>query len=519
MQAAATREFDELRHAGPGFLLVVIAGIVVAGYALYVWADQQLRTGLGITGMNAPTYWGAYIVNFVFFVGLSAGGIIVSALVHALKLERYRAVARMAEVLAIICIALAGIFITLDVGRPDRIWHLAVYGRWQSPLVWDVMIIGAYLAMALALGYFSTRADMLRCMRAMPARAWLYRLLALGYTDESPRAMRRDAIILRVLAFFSIPAAIGLHSVTAWIMGLAKATPGWHTALLAPVFIGSALVSGLALVVLASFLSQRLLGAKVTEATIRQIGLLLLIALPVLGYLLFSEMLTVVYAKEVSAAAFFEQLTSGDYAPFFWFDVALGLAAPLVMLVYILWLRRPDEERETVAVSARAFTRPAWGHAVTALIGAVAVGLASFSLLVDREEKLSLNPSDFSLAGTGLAITLTFVAAALLVVIVPRISAAAGIALASLLVVAGVLAERINIVLAPQISRFSSDPKETFALPYSVVKYRPTVEEISITVGVYALGVLAFMIFSKVFPLTELPEPDPAEARVSDTIR
>jgi len=79
-------------------------------------------------------------------------------------------------------------------------------------------------------------------------------------------------------------------------------------------------------------------------------------------------------------------------------------------------------------------------------------------------------------------------------------------ALASLLVVAGVLAERINIVLAPPFTRFSSQPDETFALPYNVVGYRPTLEEMSIVAGVYALGVLGYLLFAKVFPLTELPE-------------
>ena len=303
MQLTGRREFQPLTTFGPIYIVAVVATIAVAGFALFIWVDRQLQSGLGVTGMNQPTYWGAYIVNFVFFVGLSAGGIIVSSLVHALKMERYRAVARIAEVVAIACILMAGIFISLDVGRPDRLWHLMVYGRWQSPLIWDVVIINAYLLMALALGYFSTRADIVKCMRAMPSRAWLYRLLALGYVDDSPEAIRRDQAILRVLAWVSIPAAVFLHSITAWIMGLTKATPGWHTALLAPVFVGSALASGLALVTFVSFASQRLFRAQVNDETVAALGRLILIAIPLLGYFLFSELLTVVYAQEVSPNA------------------------------------------------------------------------------------------------------------------------------------------------------------------------------------------------------------------------
>ncbi|OFW53550.1 MAG: hypothetical protein A2146_00750 [Actinobacteria bacterium RBG_16_67_10] len=78
---------------------------------------------------------------------------------------------------------------------------------------------------------------------------------------------------------------------------------------------------------------------------------------------------------------------------------------------------------------------------------------------------------------------------------------------------AGVLAERINIVLAPQFTRFSPHPDELFALPYTVAGYHPTSEELSIIVGVYALGILGFLLFAKVFPLTDLPEEPLAAAR------
>jgi len=368
MQLTARREFQPLTTFGPIYLVAVAVAVAVVGYALFIWADRQLQTGLGVTGMNQPTYWGAYIVNFVFFVGLSAGGIIVSSLVHALKMERYRAVARIAEVVAIACILMAGIFISLDVGRPDRLWHLMVYGRWQSPLIWDVIIINAYLAMALALGYFSTRADIIKCMRAMPSRAWLYRLLALGYVDDSPEAIRRDQAILRVLAFASIPAAVLLHSITAWIMGLTKATPGWHTALLAPVFVGSALASGLALVTFVSFASQRLFRAQVSDDTIAALGRLILLAIPLLGYFLFSELLTVVYAREVSPHAFFTELIEGDYAIFFWFDLVVGLVTPMLMLGYVFfWPRRA----EAPAPAAQ----PVLGRAITVTLAGAALAL------------------------------------------------------------------------------------------------------------------------------------------------
>ena len=499
MQITVRRELESLTRFGPLYVLTAVLAAAAAGYALFIWADRQIQTGLGVTGMNQPMYWGAYIVNFVFFVGLSAGGITVSGLVHALKMDRFRAVARIAEVVAIACILMAGIFISLDVGRPDRLWHLVRYGRLQSPLIWDVIIINSYLLMALALGYFSTRADIVKCMRALPSRAWLYRLLALGYVDDSPEALRRDATILRVLAFVSIPAAVLLHSVTAWIMGLTKATPGWHTALLAPVFVGSALASGLALVTIVSFISQRLFRAQVADQTLAEMGRLVLLVIPILGYFLFSEMLTVVYAREVSPEAFFTELIEGDYAIFFWFDLLVGLVAPLIMLSYIFFWPRPAEA--PVRAPQRVFDR-----AVTATLIAAAVAFIALSFSVDRSSRQSLAVESIHLSGTALAILLSALAAVFFVSLTPRLSATAGIALACVLVVAGVLAERINIVLAPQIARFSLHPEEIFVFPYTIAPYHPTREELSIIGGVYALGVLGFLLFAKIFPLTDLPE-------------
>ncbi len=505
MQATLPREFKSLTTFPPHYVISVILAAGVAAYAFYVWADHQLQTGLGITGMNQPTYWGAYIVNFVFFVGLSAGGITVSGLVHALKMDQYRAVARIAEVVAIACIMMAGIFISLDVGRPDRLWHLLRYGRLQSPLIWDVIIINSYLLMALGMGYLSTRADIVKCMRAMPNRAWLYRLLALGYVDDSPEALRRDAAILRVLAFASIPAAVLLHSVTAWIMGLTKATPGWHTALLAPVFVGSALASGLALVTMVSFAAQRLFRAQVGDETIAALGRLILLAIPLLGYFLFSELLTVVYAREVSPHAFFQELIEGDYAIFFWFDLLVGLVAPLSILAYILLVPR------RAAVPARV-TRPALAAAATLGLAGIAVVLAALSFSVDRSPGQSFSLGGLDLSGTTTAVFLSALAAVFFMSLAPRLSPAAGIALASALVVAGVLAERVNIVLAPQFTRFSQHPDELFVFPYTIASYHPTWDEMAIIVGVYALGVLGFLVFAKVFPLTDLPESSLAAA-------
>lgn len=394
-----------------GYIVFLCVTLLVIAWGIYVYS-LQWRFGLGITGMSNRASWALYIVNFVFFIGVSAGGIIVGALAYAVGIERFRPVARIAELGAISCLILATVFIMLDLGRPERFWHLIRYAHFESPLVWDVTIIGIYLAIAMALGYFATRPDLVRCMTAIPKRRRLYRLLTLGYTDISAEALSKDQKILKVLAATSIPAAVLLHSITAWILGLVKAQPGWHSALIAPLFIVSAVVSGLALVILATVFSRIFLGLKIGDEAIRGLGRILFFLIPVLGYFLFAEMLTVIYVRDPAGVHVFREMMFGPYALFFWFNLIGGLIVPFLLLA------------------------------------------------------------------------------------VPLARTVNGIALASFLVVAGVLSERWNIVVPPLLGHTN--------LPYPEASYIPTWPELSLTVVTYALGILVYLLLARLFPLVEL---------------
>ncbi len=461
-----------------GLYYLILAGLLaVVGYGFYAYG-QQWREGLEVTGMNTPVYWGLYIVNFVYFVGLSAGGILVAALAHAAGVEKFKPIGRIAELGAISCLILAAIFIMLDLGRPERWFHLIFYARFASPLAWDFVIVGIYLAIAMALGYFSTRADLVRCMALLPSRRGLYRFLTLGYTDTSPAALERDRRVLRALAIASIPAAVMLHSVTAWILGLLKARPGWHSALLAPLFIVSASVSGLAMVIVALVVSRRFLGVRVKDEAIQDLGRILAFTIPVLGYFLFAELLTVVYAGEQAPMAVFQEMMFGKYAPVFWFNVLLGLLLPLLLL----W--RP---RRWVAM-------------------ALSIPLFIGASLVAQQFRLAIpNPlvGIFPYAlGVFLPSWVEYTLIALLAVVLPFLLLTTswlrttdGIGIAAALVVLGVLAERTNIVLPPLLKTW---------LPYPQGSYTPTSTEVVMVLATYAVGALAFVILAKVFPLVEL---------------
>jgi len=472
----------------PAYFLVVVALAAVVAWGVFVYVSQQLSTGLGVTGMNTPTYWGLYISNFVFFIGLSAGGIIVAALVHAAGIERFKPVARIAELLAISCLIMATLFITLDLGRPDRFLNLFRYGRILSPLVWDVIIVSVYLIISMALGYFSSRADLVRCLQTFPRRRGLYLLLTLGYTDVSPQALERDRRILRGLAIIAVPAAVLLHSITAWILGLTKAQAGWHTALLAPLFVTSAIVSGTALVILATLLSQRFFRLNIEERVTVGLGRVLALIIPVLAYLLFTEMLTVSYAAESANFAVIKEVTLGRYALLYWGLVVGGLGIPLLLLALPQVLARAR-----AAVGSYPLPRALAGAGAAAILAVVV-------LSVSRGTTLGLNvggdatefPIRFGL-GAGLVLLLLIVAA----LAYPRPEATVEVGLAAALVVAGVFAERNIIVLPSLMQPLIREPH---------VSYMPTWVEWSLMAGVYALGVLAFVLVAKAIPLVEVEE-------------
>lgn len=314
------------------FHLWVAGGLLVAvGWALYMYSAQFIQ-GLGVTGLNKPVFWGLYVANFIFCVGLSAGGIAVSALVHLLEKEEMKPVAVMAEVMATSFLLLAALFIIMDLGQPTRLFYVIRHANFASPLLWDVIVISSYLALCSALLYFSARAELVRRPGSDPRWRWAVRLFTLGHTSLTPLALRWDRRCLRTLAIVSIPGAVALHSVTAWILGLVKGQPGWNTPILAPLFIASALVSGLAAVILAVIVGRWLFALRVEDEVIQTLGRYLLFLIPVLMYLLFSEFLTVGYSGTPTHLQVFEEILFGRFSKIFWFDVVVGVLIPLVLL-------------------------------------------------------------------------------------------------------------------------------------------------------------------------------------------
>ena len=297
-------------------------GLLLLGVALGLGAWVfQLVNGLAATNMRNPMMWGLYITLFMFFVGLSAGGLIVASAGRLFGATRLKPVVRIAVLEATVAVMIAALLLLPDIGRPDRVWHLLAYANVTSPLVWDLTIVTVYFLISATYVWVYMRADLARA--GSP--------LALG-TGRGAAWLRRDDLLKGVLAAVGLPAAILLHSITAWIFGLQISRGFWYSAIMAPMFITSALVSGTALMILLALVVRRTGRVSFKDDLVRYLGGMLAVFVAVEAFLVFSEMLTAAYPGAGFEADPAWRLINGPYAGFFWFEVLAGLAVPFVLL-------------------------------------------------------------------------------------------------------------------------------------------------------------------------------------------
>lgn len=274
----------------------VLVALMVIGFCAYVF---QLTQGLCVTGMSNGVSWGLYITCFMFFVGLSAGGLIVASSAHVFHIESFKRVAMPAVITSTVCICCAGAFILIDLGGIQRIWNMFVHLNFTSPLAWDMCVITTYLVINIL--------DIV----------WL---------------RRGDERKVQILSYVALPVAILVHSVTAWIFGLEIAKEGWYSAIMAPIFVASAMDSGLALLMCVLAASKKAGVFDCGEKLFADLARLLATFIAVDAFFIGCELLTVAYPGAAGATELLGIMTSGATAPFFWFEILGGLLVPFLLL-------------------------------------------------------------------------------------------------------------------------------------------------------------------------------------------
>lgn len=295
----------------------VLVALMVIGFCAYVF---QLTQGLCMTGMSNGVSWGLYITCFMFFVGLSAGGLIVASSAHVFHIESFKRVAMPAVITSTVCICCAGAFILIDLGGIQRIWNMFVHLNFTSPLAWDMCVITTYLVINIL--------DIV----------WL---------------RRGDERKVQMLSYVALPVAILVHSVTAWIFGLEIAKEGWYSAIMAPIFVASAMDSGLALLMCVLAASKKAGVFDCGEKLFADLARLLATFIAVDAFFIGCELLTVAYPGAAGATELLGIMTSGATAPFFWFEILGGLLVPFLLLASA---KRRQRTGVVVAASALVMT-------------------------------------------------------------------------------------------------------------------------------------------------------------------
>lgn len=310
------------------FFLVFLIGI----YGLI----RQIDEGHIVTGMRDNVVWGVYIVNFIFFMGLSYAGALISGTLHLFNSSWRKPIIRMAELITVISLVIGPFFIFFCIGRLDRLYFLIIHPRIQSPITWDVIaictdLVGCFIYLYLAfIEDFAALRDYSE-LRVPRWRKKIYTILALGYrgTPAQKKAIRTSK---KIMAAMIIAIAIIVYSVLAWIFGVTL-QPGWHSTIFGPYFVIAAVFSGTGLLIILMWIFRKVyhLEKYITKKHFVNIGVILFIIAAFYGYFTFSDYLTKWYGSIKMDTLLIDKLFSEFYWMFI-FANYLGILFPIIII-------------------------------------------------------------------------------------------------------------------------------------------------------------------------------------------
>jgi Ni/Fe-hydrogenase subunit HybB-like protein len=305
--------------------------LVIWFFGMYGWYTQ-LRKGLDVTGLNVPVYWGVYITNFVFFIGISHAGTLISAILRLSHAEWRRPITRAAEVITVLVLFFGVGCVLLDLGRPDRALNVVKHPNFQSPLLWDVTSITVYLTASTIYLFLPLIPDIAILRDHYPKRRWLYRLLSLGWTG-SERQKRTLEFLIATMAVLVIPVAVSVHTVVSWVFAM-TVQPMWHSTIFGPYFVVGAIFSGIAAIIIAMAVIRRVyhLENYLKPIHFNNLGLLLLVMALLWFYFTFAEFLTTWYGSDPSHMTVFMSKVRGEFSAYFWVMIVCCLVVPVSFL-------------------------------------------------------------------------------------------------------------------------------------------------------------------------------------------
>lgn len=344
----AERESAEINQAvlepmfrsGWGFwLLVVVLGSLVL-WGFYAWG-YLIYWGMGSAGINRPVYWGFFIATFVFWVGISHAGTMISAVLRILNADWRRPITRGAEAMTAFALMMAALFPFIHLGRVWKFYWMIPYPNnrfmwpnFQSPLMWDMVAIFTYLIGSTLYLYLALIPDL--AMARDHTSSWrlkLYRILALGWRGTEAEWHK----LHRALSIFSvaiIPIFLSVHSIVSWDFAV-TIQPRWHSSIFAPYFVVGAIYSGLA--ALAAILVIVRKGMQLQEFLraehFNALGKLVMVAGMAWTYFWFAGFIVEWYGNEPVTRELIHEEVAGTLAPLFYLQMSANLI-PILLLVF-----------------------------------------------------------------------------------------------------------------------------------------------------------------------------------------
>jgi protein NrfD len=311
--------------------LIAIVGFLVGLVGLF----QRLTLGHAATNYGSYIPWGLWVAAYIYFIGLSAGAFLLSALVYVFQIKLLKPIGKLALFTALVTLVAAMFSIWLDIGHPERAWKLILNTNFGSMMGWMAWLYSAYFILLLVELWFALRADLAACANEAGLKGALCNFLTFGRKDISEIATQKDMKVLRVLGIIGVPLAVAFHGGVGALFGVVGARPYWNTGLTPIMFLVGALVSGAALLTFVTAVWGPNRGSYEHRKLVGFLGQI------TLGLLLFDLLLEWaeysigLYAAIPAHAESMRLILFGSYWWVFWIvHLLIGSVIPILLLAF-----------------------------------------------------------------------------------------------------------------------------------------------------------------------------------------
>jgi Ni/Fe-hydrogenase subunit HybB-like protein len=307
-----------------------LAAVIFVGFLSYL---RQFHEGLTVTGLNRDVTWGLYIAQFTFLVGVAASAVMVVLPYYLHNYKAFGKITILGEFLAIGAVIMCILFIFVDMGQPLRIVNVFIYPSPRSMMFWDTIVLSGYLVLNAVISHFTLNAE----RKGIAPPRWI-----------------KPIIIL------SIPWAISIHTVTAFLYSGLAARPFWMTAILAPRFLASAFSAGPALLILFCFLLKKFTKFDAGKEPIQKLATIITYAMIINVFFVLMELFTGIYSEIPEHVAHFRYMFLGlegehRLVPWMWASVILAFLSLLLLIN-----PRTRKKESTLAVACIAVFISLW---------------------------------------------------------------------------------------------------------------------------------------------------------------